>query len=519
MRDLLTRLNLFFRDTVWIMVIALVKIALNMAVQGRYGYFRDELYYIACSKHLDWGYVDQPPLCAVILAATRWLFGDSLYAIRFPAALAGAMTVVLVGLMTRKLGGNRFSQALAALAAALAPVFLGNAGRSYSMNAFDLLFWALAGLVVLTIIKDNRPQWWLWFGVVVGLGLMNKYSMGFFVIGLIVGLLLTSERRQLLDLRFWLGAAIAFVIFLPHIIWQLQHDFPSLEFMRRAAGEKNAQLAVSDFLLGQFMQTGFGQSLLWLLGLAYFFFNRQVKELRLFGWSYLVVFGMMILSQAKIYYLTPIYSIYIAAGVCWCTTLFSKSIRIVIVALVIVFSLAVLPFAIPVLNVESFISYSKTLGITPQAEERSHVAELPQYYADMFGWEEMVRQVAEIYHRLPVEEKAACVIFVRNYGEAAAIDFFGPQYGLPAALCGHNNYWYWKPQKVKFTVAIVFGDDYDLAANLADLQGPGRFQQVELVATTHCKYAMPFENNRQIFLCRAPQFSFDEIWPEERAFI
>jgi len=503
--------------------IALGKLALNMAFAGRYGYFRDELYYIACSRHLAWGYVDQPPLCAGILALTRALLGDSLYAIRFPAALAGAAIVVLVGLMVHKLGGGRFAQILAVLAAALSPVVLGNAGRYFSMNSFDLLFWTLASYITLVILLENRPRWWLWFGLTAGLGLLNKYSMGFYIAGLTAGLLLTPQRKHLQSRFFWLGALLAFLLFLPHLLWQVSHDFPSLEFMRRAAGEKNVRLTLAEFFSGQLMQTGLGQSLLWVGGVAFFFFTRKLKSLRPFGWCYLAVFAIMLLTHAKVYYLTPIYGLYIAAGALGFSVISAtgrwRLLRPALVFVLIALSLAAMPFAIPVLKVEDFIAYSTRLGMTPKPEEHSTLAELPQYYADMFGWEEMIAQVAGIYNRLSPEEKRDCVIYVRNYGEAGAIDFFGKKYGLPPTLCGHNSYWYWKPDTVTFAVAIVFGAARSLEANLTDLQGPGRFEQAELAATTCSHYAMPYENNRQIFLCRRPHFTFEQIWPREKNFI
>ena len=506
-----------------IAAIALAKLALNMAFSGRYGYFRDELYYIACSDHLAWGYVDQPPFCALLLAATRAVLGDALWAIRLPAALAGSGVVILAGLMARKLGGGRFAQILAALAAALSPVVLGNAGRYYSMNALDLLFWAAAFYLVLLIIVDERPSLWPWFGLVAGLGLMNKYSMGFLIIGIVCGMAMTSQRRHLFSGKFWLGALIAAAIFLPHIIWQISYDFPSLEFMRRAAGEKNVALSAVEFISGQFMQTGLAQSLLWLAGLFYLIFNRRGEILRFLGWCYLVVLAIMLLTHAKVYYLTPVYTVYIAAGAVWYASSSAaggrRLLRPAMIILLVLLSLVALPFAIPVLKVEQLIVYSEKLGITPKPEEHSALAELPQYYADMFGWEEMVAQIGGIYAGLTEVEKRECVIYVRNYGEAAAIDFFGRKYGLPRALCAHNNYWYWKPGQVDFSVAIVFGDAYDLKENLADLQGPGRFDRVELVATTWNRYAMPFENNRQIFLCRGPQFTWEQIWPQERFFI
>jgi len=509
----------------WLAVgaIALGKVVLNIAFAGRYGYFRDELYYMACSEHLAWGYVDQPPLCAVILALTRALLGDSLLAIRLPAILAGAAVVILAAMMARKLGGGRFAQLLAALAVALSPVVLGNAGRNFSMNAFDLLFWALAAYVVLVILREERPQLWPWFGLIAGLGLLNKYSMGFFVIGLVGGLLLTSQRKHLLSRHFWIGAGIALFVFLPHILWEVAHDFPSLEFMRRAAGEKNVNLAFTEFLSGQFMQTGLGQSLLWLGGLFLFFFKGPAKSLRPFGWCYLIVFGIMMLSHAKVYYLTPIYTLYIAAGAYGLATLEAVRIRRilqpVLTVLIVLLSLTAMPFAIPVLKVEDFVRWSQMLGMTPKPEEHNNLAELPQYYADMFGWEEMVAQVAGIYGRLSPEEKQHCVIYVRNYGEAGAIDVLGRSYGLPRALCAHNNYWYWKPDTVIFSTAIVFGASRTLESNLADLQGPGRFDQAELAATTNSRYAMPFENGRQIFLCRGPHFTFEQIWRHEKNFI
>ncbi len=519
MSKIRTSNNAFLSATAVIWYMATLKLILNVAFHGRYGYFRDELYYIACSDHLAWGYVDQPPLCAVILALMRWFLGDSLYALRFAPALAGAAVVVLTGLMARLLGGSRFAQILAALAAALSPVILGNAARYFSMNAFDLLFWALAAWIVIKIIVEERPGWWLWFGVIAGLGLLNKYSLGFFIIGLVFGLLLTAERRRLLDRRFWLGGLLAVILFLPHVIWQVQHDFPSLEFMRRAAGEKNVAIPPLEFLLGQFMQVGFAQSILWLLGLGFFAFHRQGKSLRLFAWSYATVFLIMIISHAKVYYLTPIYAPLMAAGAVMLESASWKWLRPVFIVVLIALSLLAMPFAIPMLSVETFITYSKTLGLSSKPEEHTTLADLPQYYADMFGWEEMVEQVANIHSTLTAEEKALCVIFVRNYGEAGAIDFFGRRHGLPPALCPHNNYWIWGRGDHPMQVAIVFGTHYNLAENLADLQGPGRFAEVQLMATTYHPYAMPFENGRQIFLCRGPQFTFAQIWAEEKVFI
>ncbi|MEW5902185.1 MAG: hypothetical protein AB1715_12040 [Acidobacteriota bacterium] len=191
----------------------------------------------------------------------------------------------------------------------------------------------------------------------------------------------------------------------------------------------------------------------------------------------------------------------------------------VVAVVLLLTSVVALPFAVPVLPVEAFIRYSHFLGVKPVAEEKHELGELDQPYADMFGWEELAETVAQVYKRLSPEEKAHCIILARNYGQAGAIDFLGKKYGLPRALCGHNNYWYWGPGEEDMKVAIIIGQVASVEENLADLRSPGRFEEAELVATTKCRYCMPYENNRQIFLCRGPKFTLRDIWPEERFFL
>jgi 4-amino-4-deoxy-L-arabinose transferase-like glycosyltransferase len=507
----------------WVVGVALTKLALSVAFAGRYGYFRDELYYIACSDHLAWGYVDHPPFSIAILALTRRLLGDSLYAIRFPAALAGAATVVITGLLARRLGGGRFAQVLGALAAALSPVVLGNAGRYFSMNAFDLLFWALGSYVLLSILMGGDERLWVVYGLVAGLGVMNKYSVLFFGLGTLAGVVLTPQRRSLLRPWIWIGGLVAAALVLPHALWEAHRGFPSAEFIHNASTYKNAPLSPAGFLLDQALMTGLGQTLLWLLGIGFFFAPGGRKPLRVFGWMYPVVAAVMIAGHSKAYYLTPIYFPYLAAGAVAVEILSRRPwlvwSKYAVAAALVVFGLIALPFAAPVLPVDTFVRYERALGRTPKAEERQALGDLPQYYADMFGWEELVARVAGVYNGLAPDEREHCVIFARNYGEAAAIDFFGPRYGLPRAISPHNSYWFWSTGDDAMRVAIVFGHTTSLEGNLADLQGPGRFDKAELATTTDCGRCMPFENHRMIFVCRGPRFTFREIWPHEKDFI
>ena len=499
--------------------LALLQLAVQIVFHGNYGYFRDELYYVACSKHLAFGYVDQPPLSIAILWANRLLLGDSLQALRFLPSLAGAGVVLLAALMARQLGGGKFAQGLAALSVVAAHGLFGH-GQFFTMNPFDVLFWTLAGYVVILLLTRDKPRLWILFGLVVGLGLLNKYSMGFMVIGLVAGLLFAEQRKQLATKWFWLGVAVAAILFLPHVIWEIVYGFPSLEFMRNASGAKNVNLGVIGFLMGQVRDMNIFNAPLWFGGI-YFFYKHQEGRYRPLAWMYVVVFILMVAGNAKVYYLSAIYPIFLAGGaVLFEQFVLQKSInwlKPVYASLLILVALAFLPFTLPVLPVEEFIKYEHFLGIMPRADERSGVGELPQYYTDQFGWKEMVDTVASVYRRLTPEEQSQCVIYVRNYGEAAAIDFFGKEYGLPNALCAHNSYWLWGPGQRTGNIAIIFGNSRNLEDNFFDLRH--RYRHVELAARTNAKYCMPYENGRMIFICREMNTTFQKLWPTERFYI
>ena len=509
----------FPRDLTIPFLLAGFQLALQITFHGNYNYFRDELYYIACSNHLTFGYVDQPPLSIAILWVTRHLLGDSLYAIRFLPALVGAVVVFLAALMARKLGGRSFAQTLAALSVVAAHGLIGQ-GKFFSMNPFDVLFWTLAGYVVVVILSDDRPKLWILFGMIAGLGLLNKYSMAFMVVGVIVGLVLSPQRKYLATRWFWLGATATMVIFLPNVIWRISNGFPSLEFMHNASQEKNVSLGAVDFFFGQLRDMNLINGPVWLSAVFFFFFYRD-GQYRPLAWMYPIVFIIMIVGNAKVYYLSAIYPVFFAGGSVFLEQRYQhhawKWIKPVHVGLLVSLAVLILPFALPVLPVQQFVEYEKFLGLTPRAEERTSVAELPQYYADQFGWEEFVGTVASIYKKLTLEEQAECFIFVRNYGEAAAIDFFGKRYGLPNAQCAHNSYWMWGPGERTGNIAIIVGGSRTLQDNLSDLNR--RYAHVELAGTTNAKYAMPHENGRLIFFCKGMNTTFQKLWPEERFYI
>jgi len=506
-------------DFIPIALVSALSLVLHLIAIRGFGLFRDELYYIACSDHLAWGFVDQPPLSLLLLKIIRLLFGDSPGALRLLPALGGAAFVFLTGLMARELGGKRFALLLASVAG-FAPV--GNLFQFhiYSMNFIDLLFWQACILIIIRLVRTENPKLWIPFGIVAGMGLQNKTSLLFLVFGLVVGVLLTKRRQDLKSPCLWLGAALAILIFLPYLVWNFTHGWPTLEWMHNAETQKNIKDAPLAFIVGQVLYNNPLTVFLWLPGLWYFFFHKEGKRHRLFGWASISLFLLIMILGGKDYYLAGVYPVLFAGGAVFIESTSRLKIRRVLgpalTVLLLCSTLLFSPLTLPVLSVKKTVAYVEGSGLN-RSQERNEVGVLPQHFADMFGWEEFTATIAGIYKTLTPEEQARCLIYVRNYGEAAAVDFFGPKYGLPKASCPHNSYWYWGPPKWDGGVAIIMGDSRDPQASYSDLST--YFETVVLAGTTRCDYCMPYENNRAIFLCRRARFSIQEIWPSEKEFI
>lgn len=505
--------RIFLSDFAFLAYLSLLKLVLHLLTNGNYGYFRDELYYIACSDHLDWGYVDQPPLIAFVTRAVRVVLGDSLPALRLVPALAGAALVFLTGLIVRKLGGSRYAIILAGLAVIIAPVYL-IFHTLLTMNAFEPLLWMLCAYVAILLVRGADQRLWLVFGAVVGVGLLNKHSMFFWGVSFVVGLILTPSRKLLRGRWPWLAGLVALLIFLPNILWEYRHDWATLEVLENASRHQNLDISPLDFVGGQILLLHPATFPVWLGGLIYYLFSARGRQFRLLGLTYLVLLAVFITLKGKVYYLAPAYPMLLAAG----SVAFEQMFRgrwgawlrsSVLLALAIT-GVVTAPLALPVLPIENFISYSNALGLKGVRTEQNRWGELPQHYADMFGWEEMTATVAQVYGRLSPEEKAACAIFADNYGEAGAIDFFGPKYGLPKAISGHQNYYLWGPASYTGEVVITVSSD------LEDLQAI--FEEVEPAATFTNKYVMPYENNSTIYICRRMKMPLREYWPKVKCY-
>jgi hypothetical protein len=501
-----------------VIFIAALNLILHLVAIHGFGYFRDELYYIACSDHLAFGYVDQPPLSILLLKLVRLVFGSSLAAIRILPAFGSAVFIILTGLMAREIGGKRFALLLASVAAfsTTGNLFLFH---FYSMNFLDILFWQVSILILLRIVRTGRQKLWIIFGIVAGLAFENKISAIFLLFGTAVGILLTKNRRVFKIAYLWLGAGLAVLLFLPYIVWNAAHGWPAIEFMRNAALFKNIQNTPLGFLRDQVFYNNPLTVFIWLPGLAYFFFDKTGRKYRLFGWVYLSLFVLFMPQHGKDYYLAATYPVLFAGGAvlleAWKTPAHKRWPRPVAVAVLLVVSIILAPMSLPILSVQDSLDYYRASGIK-RSQENQELGPFPQHFADEFGWEEMVDAFAGIYRHLGPADQSHCLIFVRNYGEAAAIDFFGKKYSLLKASCTHNSYWFWGPPEWSGQVAIVLGESKDVGRSLDDLRS--HFEEVTLAGKMSCDYAMPYENGRPIFLCRGFKHSIREVWASEKHF-
>ena len=484
-------------------------VLVHFLFNGKYGYFRDELYYAACGDHLAWGYVDHPPLVAFAAWISRALFGDSLFALRLLPAVSGAAKVILAGWMAREVGGGRYAQFFAALLVLLAPIYL-TLDNFLSMNAFEPVFWMSCAAIVLRILNGGSPKLWLVFGATTGLGLLNKHSMIFFASAIAAGLLLTSARKQFAQIEIWAGALLAFLIFLPNLLWEIHNGYPTIAFLHSAIGTKYTDVSPLAFIGEQFLLVNPLAAPIWLAGLYFFLFDRAGRKYAALGYAYLFVLLEMIVLHGKIYFLAPAYIMLLAAGaVWWEQKVFMRTgawLKPAVLAPIIMSGLIAAPLAMPILPVEAAVKYCKFFGVQDVKVENVPQGSLPQLFGDMFGWREQAQAVSRAVRSLPAVDQSRATLLAYNYGEAGAIDFFAKSYSLPNAISGHNQYGAWGPRGASGDVVLAIGFSKDRLDRA--------FADVRVVETISPKYALPEESGLTIYLCRQPRKNLSESWAE-----
>jgi hypothetical protein len=508
------------------LIFAAIKLALHVALTMweqhiGYSYFRDEFYYLMCGRHLAWGYVDHGPIVAVQARLGEILFGRSLVGIRMFSAMAGAGRVLLTGLLAWALGGRRPAQALAMLCVLISPQYLGT-DSFLSMNSFESLFWMGCLLALIQIERERSERfWWFIFGISGGLGVLNKPSMTFFLVSLLIALLLTKQRRLLWSRWTVVGVALLILIALPNLLWQVHNHWPTLEFLHNGQVEnKNVKLSPLPFLWVQIMNMQPATLLVWGAGLVWLLRNPAAKSWRWIGLTYLIFLAVMMALHAKDYYVAPIYPILFAAGgIAWEMRLahrkFVQQDRVlafpVLEIVLLVVAVLVLPMSIPTMRPQQWIAYTKAMHLYNTSNNTENLATglLPQFYADRFGWQEEVSEVTRIYQSLSPEDQKKVGILCSNYGEAGAINFLG--HGLPVAISGHNNYWLWGPHGYTGEVMIVIN-----GASPEEMRK--YYDSVTVAGQMDNPYSMPYER-RNIYLVRGRHKNIVEDWLDFKHYI
>ena len=485
-----------------------------------YGYFRDEFYYIACGRHLAWGYVDHGPIVALQARLGEMLFGDSVFGIRVLSAMAGAAAVFLTGIIAWAMGGRRPGQALAMFGLIVCPQYIGTDGY-LSMNSFEPVFWMICVLALVMMLRGaSQRRWWIVFGVGAGVGLLNKPSMTFFLVAVGLGLLLTEQRRVLFSRWAAAGIVLLILIALPNVMWQIHYHWPTLEFLRNGQIQhKNVVLNPLQFFFAQFSTMQPVNALLWITGVVSLLRAKSIRDGRWLGVTYLLFFAIMLALHAKDYYLAGIYPAFFAAGaIAWERRFAARRAvqrdRIVafpvLEGVLLVTSLIILPMSSPVLRPYAWVRYTTTMHLHNDRTEASRTGVLPQFYADRFGWQQEVNIVAKAYRSLTPEEQQHVCIFTNDYGEAGAIDLLGQRQvrRLPAAMSGQNSYWFWGTHGCDPNLVIaVIGDTPEEISQ--------KYASVKIAGHMDDPFSMPFEH-RNVYLLRGRQSSAPFHWIDER---
>ena len=488
--------------------LGLVALALHLWVNGSYGYFRDELYYIACGRHPAWGYTDQPPLTPWIAALSQAAFG-TLRGLRLVPALSSAAVVTLTATAAGTLGGGLYARWLAGLAA-LVGGFLATVGALFTTDSLQPLAWLAIALCVIRAERDSEQRWWFAAGAIGGVAFLAKYTVALYLVSLALALVLTPQRKLLAHWAPWAGAALAAAIAAPNLFWQAENGWPFVAHTVVLAAEKNLPVTPAALLLQEVLTLSPVTAPVWISGLAAFAFWPRFAAYRWIAISWAILIAAVIVARGRPYYIAPAYPLLMAGGAVALEAWLPRLAKPVVAGLVLVAGALFMPLFLPILPVQTFIAYEHALSFRPSTGERLELGELPQYFADQFGWPDIAKALGETYQALPPEDRARAAVFAWNYGEAAAVDVFGGPWSLPPAISGHENYYLWGPRGADGSVILVYGGPRERLASSCRTVAP--------VGHVDNPYGMPEESNQTIWLCRDVRQPLEEMWPRLRHF-
>lgn len=492
----------------WLIIIGLaaIKLLVHYLTNTNYGLHRDAYLYIAQSDHLSWGYISVPPFTSVVISFSRWLLGDSVFAMRFFPALVGAINIVLTGAMVKEMGGKRLAIVLACTAYLLSPAFL-RTNTMLQPVTFNHLFWLLLAYFLVKLIASRDPWYWIAIGITAGIGFMNKYSVVFIYTGLFFSLLATTERKWFTSRYLYLGLFTAIVIALPNIFWQYRHNWPVMYHMELLQESQLVNVEYTGFLLMQVLMN-LNVTIVWIAGLAFFLFMPQGKEYRTLGFMFVFTVLILLLLRGKPYYTLGLYPMLFAGGGIAIEIWFRKKAKFIpylVIILMAIFLIPILPLSLPVYSYEKMIDYGKWASNNGFKEafrwEDGNYYPLPQDYADMTGWEETVKNVADLYHSLSEDEKSKTLIYASHYGQAGALQLYGKKYDLPEPACFNGSFVFWLPDSISIDRAIMVED--------WPQKDSGFFENIELISQVKNPYA---RDKGYIYLGTEPMEDINDKW-------
>ncbi len=497
------------RQNFWIItgLLVITKLLIHFFTNSLYELHRDEMMYMALGNHPAFGYASNPPLIGILSMIIHALLPHSEFAVRLLPALAGAGGVMLVALITREFGGKSLAVIFAGMAFIITPAFL-RSETLFQPVAFNQFFWILITYFAVRMINTRNPLYWLWIAVVAGIAFLNKYSIVFFMAGLIMALIFSPHRKLFRSYYFYLGLFTGFLIIVPNLFWQYMHNWPVVSHMQELQRTQLVHVTLPGFLISQIWMT-LPVFLLWITGLLFFLLSRQVKNYRFISLTFLFVMLFLILGRGKSYYSIGLYPALFAAG----AYVFEKYLKgrylavyFILLALAIGLSILALPFSLPVLSPEKMAAYSQKatrhIGTEPLTWEDGKVHAIPQDYADMVGWKELSVLVANAYDKLSPDQQKECNIYAQNYGEAGAIDFYGHSLGLPSPICLNDSYLFWAPDSIGNGPIIVIGgkeEDLDKLFN--------HYQKIGSVENQYFR-----EQGLTVYLCTSPKDSLGNYY-------
>lgn len=490
-----------------ILSLAGLKLIIHLLTNTNYHFHRDEYLYLVEGQHLSWGYMEIPPFTA-FLASIANALGGSVFIVRLFPALAGVATVMLIGKLIQELGGKNGAIILGCGGFILSRTFL-HSNTLFQPVSFDQFFWFLTAFFLIRLVKSDKKKFWYWVGVAVGIGFLTKYSIIFYALPLGIGLLIGTSNKWFRTLHPYGALLLALIIASPNIYWQWAHNFPVMDHMEELRQDQLVNVRLGDFLWGQ-IESHLAASLIWLAGLFALFFEKKWKIYRFIGIGYLGMLVMIALLGGKTYYTMGAYaSLFVFGGLFWDSKLSRNWMKASLLGFILVFNSIFLPYALPVLPLPQMKKYcafmKNTFGMeSPLRWEDGQLYEIPQDYADMDGWVEMVEKVSRLYHSLPPDKQASCMIFGGGYAHAGAINFYRKKYQLPKAYSFNSSFIMWNEENVTFDNQILIDDTRQTSSSW--------FRNMELVDSIENPLA---RDPGLIYYRTDPKIDLQKTWTEE----